>query len=68
MLHVRYDGRSVDVQISGARLRALRGSSDREVKRDAAALLGISPHLLADHVVDRPPRGALIVRPQAVYG
>jgi len=64
-LHIRHDGRSVDVDAAALGLNA--AMSDAQVKARAAAFLDINPRDLDDAVVDRTDT-ALIVRPAAIYG
>ena len=66
MIHVRFEGRSVDLS---ARVLSLRdGVSDGEVKAAVAEYFDVGAHRLDGYVVDRPDTGVLIVRPEAVYG
>jgi hypothetical protein len=66
MLHVRYDGRSFDVN---ERVFGLRfGMPDAEIKERVARHLEVGLGRLEDYVVDRRPNGDVIVRPEAVYG
>jgi len=66
MLHVRYDGRSFDVDERELGLRV--GMADAEIKQRVAGHLEMGVGLLAGYVVDRRPNGDVIVRPEAVYG
>ena len=66
MLHVRYNGRSFDMNERVFGLRA--GMSDAEVKERVARHLEVGLGRLEDYVVDRRPNGDVIVRPEAVYG
>lgn len=65
MLHVRYNGQSVDhpLETVGLELTA----TDSEVKSRIASLLDVAADKLRDFVVDRSPSG-FTVRPQAVFG
>ena len=66
MLHVRYNGRSFDMN---ARVFGLRvGMTDAEIKERVARHLEVGLGRLEDYVVDRRPNGDVIVRPEAVYG
>jgi hypothetical protein len=66
MIHVRYDGRSVDLD---PRLLALSDApSDREIARALARHLDLPADHFDLHVVDRRPNGSVVVRPEAVYG
>jgi len=66
VLHVRFDGRSLDVPLGelGVGLR----SGDREVKHALACHLDVSEAALRDYTVDRHATGNLTVRPEAVFG
>jgi hypothetical protein len=66
MLHVRYSGRSFDMN---ERVFGLRfGMTDAEIKERVARHLEVGLGRLEDYVVDRRPNGDVIVRPEAVYG
>lgn len=66
MIHVRFEGRSLDFS---ERDLGLNGkSSDREIKERVARHLEVGLSRLEDYVVDRAPSGNVIVRPEAVYG
>ena len=66
MLHVRTEGRSLDLD---PRLLDLS-----DLQRDPDLRLALARHLdlPADHfdlhVIDRRPNGTVVVRPEAVYG
>jgi hypothetical protein len=66
VLHVRFEGRSVDIPLAG--LDVGPGSSDREIKRALARYLEIPEAKLRDYTVDRHETGNLTVRPEAVFG
>ena len=66
MVHVRYDGRSVD--LSEAALRVNTGMSDAEIKEHVARHFDVGARQLDFYVVDRTPNGDMVVRPEAVYG
>ena len=66
MVHVRFDGRSYDIQERELELKT--GLSEREIKQRVARHLDVDVTRLADHVVDWIGNGNLIVRPEAVYG
>jgi hypothetical protein len=66
MVHVRYEGRSYDVDEGALRL-AVR-VSDREIKRRLAVHLDVRGDAFDRYVVDRRPSGDVVVRPEAVYG
>lgn len=66
MVHVRYNGRSVDLNERDLELTA-RMSND-EIKERVARHLEIEPRRLNGYVVDRTSRGNIVIRPEAVYG
>lgn len=66
MLHVRYAGRSVDIPLDD--LDVGRQSSDRQIKKAAAAYLDLSARDLSGYVIDRHQTDNLTIRPEAVYG
>lgn len=66
MVHIRYEGRSVE--LSEAQLSIHAGMSDAEIKERVARRTGAGAEQLEFYVVDRTPNGDLVVRPEAVYG
>ena len=64
MIHVRFEGRSLDVRTLGL----ARSHSDVDLKRHLARHLDVCPERLENHVVDRRPGGTVVVRPEALYG
>ena len=66
MLHVCFEGRSLDLDVRT--LRLTESCSDADLKRHLARHLDVRPERLEDYVVDRRPSGATVVRPEAVYG
>jgi hypothetical protein len=66
MVHIRFDGRSLDVAERTLELRD--GMSAAEIKERVARHLDVDARRLRDYVVDRIPNGNVIVRPEAVYG
>ena len=66
MVHIRFEGRSYD--ITEAQLGVTAGMNDTAVKERLAQHLDVSQVQLQSYVVDRRPRGDLIIRPEAVYG
>lgn len=66
MVHVRFEGRSYDVQENRLGLKASDNNTD--IKRRVAEHLDVRAERLRDYVVDRTPDGHLIIRPEAVYG
>ncbi|MFN6515078.1 MAG: hypothetical protein RMY29_011315 [Nostoc sp. CreGUA01] len=66
MVHIRFEGRSVDVVETQLGITA--SMSDMVVKEQVARHLDVNSDRLSAYVVDRRPSGDLIVRPEAVYG
>ncbi|HEV3079827.1 MAG TPA: hypothetical protein VGY66_08615 [Gemmataceae bacterium] len=66
VVHIRFDGRSLDIPQS--ELDVGVASSDGEIKRALARYLEVSETKLRDYVVDRHDTGNLTVRPEAVFG
>lgn len=66
MIHVRFEGRSYDVQENTLGLGKM--ANDRQVLETLAHFLEVDTRKFRHYVVDRRPSGAVIVRPEAVYG
>ncbi|MFN6564344.1 MAG: hypothetical protein RMY28_031750 [Nostoc sp. ChiSLP01] len=66
MVHIRFEGRSVDVVETQLGITA--SMNDMAVKEQVARHLDVNSDRLSAYVVDRRPSGDLIVRPEAVYG
>lgn len=66
VLHVRFDGRSLDIPMND--LDVGPRSDDRAIKRALARHLEVPEAKLDDYVVDRHETGNLTVRPDAVFG
>ena len=66
MVHIRFEGRSVDV--AEAQLGIVTGMNDVAVKERVSRHLEVNANRLSTYVVDRRPSGDLIIRPEAVYG
>jgi hypothetical protein len=66
VLHVRFDGRSLDVPL--VEIGVGTASQDREIKRALAQHLQVTERTLHDYTVDRHETGNLTVRPEAVFG
>jgi hypothetical protein len=66
VLHVRFDGRSLDIPLGD--LDVGTASGDREIKRALARHLEVAKSALRDYTVDRHETGNLTVRPEAVFG
>jgi len=65
-LHLRYEGRSLDIPLEDLDVGTL--SSDRDVKQALAGYLDMPVGKLRYYVVDRHQTGNMTVRPQAVFG
>ena len=67
MVHIRFEGRSIDACRSPTRSRGQHERSGSQ--RASGAALGCERRdRLSDYVLDRRPSGDLIIRPEAVYG
>jgi hypothetical protein len=66
VIHVRFEGNSLDVPL--AKLDLGKAPSDADIKRALARYLDISEAKLRDCVVDRHETGNVTVRPEAVFG
>jgi hypothetical protein len=66
LIHIRFEGRSLDVPLSNLDVGPLPG--DGEVKQAVAQYLEVPASRLRDYVVDRHETGNLTVRPEAVFG
>ncbi|MEH1935764.1 MAG: hypothetical protein V7L14_19105 [Nostoc sp.] len=66
MVHIRFEGRSVDVPETQLGIAA--GMNDVAVKECVARHLDVNSDRLSVYVIDRRPSGDLIIRPEAVYG
>jgi hypothetical protein len=64
-LHVRFAGRSVDLELTTLNLRP--DASDHDIRLALARHFDCSPAVLDDYVIQRDPQ-AIIVRPVAIYG
>ncbi len=65
-IHVRFEGNSFDLE--GRVLNLNLGASDRDITAHLARYLEVDVGRFRHYVVDRRPNGAVIVRPEAVYG
>ena len=66
MLHVRFEGRSLDVPLSD--LDVGRLSTDDQIRQALAVYLDVPVQKFRDYVIDRHETGNLTVRPQAIFG
>lgn len=65
-LHVRFDGRSIDVPLND--LDVGQFSNDVEIKHAVAGYLDVPVKKFNHYTVDRHETGNLTVRPEAVFG
>ena len=65
MLHVRFDGRSEELPL--ATLNLDRQATDAEIKRALCAYFDRPARSFERHVIVRHS-GAIVVRPEAIYG
>lgn len=66
VLHVRFDGRSVDVPLSELDIGLT--STDQQVRLATAQFLKVSSNALRDYVIDRHETRNMTIRPEAVFG
>jgi hypothetical protein len=66
MLHVRFDGRSLDLAFYVLDVGDL--STDGEIRLALARYLDVNPQRLAPYVIERHANGNITVRPEAVFG
>ena len=66
MVHIRFEGRSYDLNES--QLGVTASMNDNAVKERLAQHFDVHLNRFQSYVVDRRPSGDLIVRPEAVYG
>ncbi|GBE95220.1 hypothetical protein [Nostoc cycadae] len=66
MVHIRFEGRSVDV--AERQLGIVAQMNDVAVKEQVARHLDVNSDRLSAYIVDRRSSGDLIIRPEAVYG
>ncbi|HEY9629946.1 MAG TPA: hypothetical protein V6C84_21855 [Coleofasciculaceae cyanobacterium] len=66
MVHIRFEGRSLD--ITETQLGITTGMNDVAVKEQVSRHLDVNTNRLSTYVIDRRPSGDLIIRPEAVYG
>lgn len=65
-LHIRFEGRSLDIPLSDLDVGTL--SADREIKQALAVYLDVAVGKFRNYVVDRHETGNLTIRPEAVFG
>jgi hypothetical protein len=66
MIHVRQDGRSLDLQATHVKITA--EMSDEAIRQAVARHVDVALDAFEDLVVDRRPSGDIVLRPEAVYG
>ncbi|MGK7904381.1 MAG: hypothetical protein AB4352_23800 [Hormoscilla sp.] len=66
MVHVRFEGRSVDV--TERQLGVTQDMNDIAVKERLAQHFDVARDRFNSYVIDRRTSGDMIVRPEAVYG
>ena len=73
MIHIRFEGRSLEVNESQLGMPTFRAPSltsfnDQQIKERLARFLDVPTRRLQDYVLDWRPNGTLVLRPEAVYG
>lgn len=68
MIHVRFEGRSYDIDERDLRSALRSAPTDADVRASLAGHFDVAPARLDDYIIERRPNGDLIVRPEAVYG
>jgi hypothetical protein len=68
MIHVRFEGRSIDLDERTLNISTTVTIGDAELKHRLAGYLDVAISRFDYHVVDRRPNGDLVIRPEAVYG
>jgi hypothetical protein len=66
VLHVRFEGRSLDVALVDLGVSAR--SNERDVRRAVARYLDVPERKLAAYVVEWHATGNATIRPEAVFG
>ncbi|NJL64876.1 MAG: hypothetical protein HC903_27550 [Methylacidiphilales bacterium] len=66
MVHIRFEGRSYDMQEAQVNLNA--AMNDSTIKQRLAQHFDVNLNRFETYVIDRRPSGDLIIRPEAVYG
>ncbi|HZO92113.1 MAG TPA: hypothetical protein VFB38_27595 [Chthonomonadaceae bacterium] len=66
MVHVRFEGRSFD--LNERQLEVTPEMTDAEIKERLARFFDVEHSRFVSYVIDRAPNGNLIIRPEAVYG
>ena len=66
MVHIRFEGKSRDVEEVALDLE--EGARERRVREAVARFLDVDLDRVRDLVVERTPGGEILVRPEAVFG
>lgn len=66
MVHIRFEGRSYD--LAENQLGIAAGMGDKAIKERLAQHFDVKGYRFESYILDPPPSGDLIVRPEAVYG
>ena len=66
MLHLRFEGRSYDLNENQLNIKT--DMNDSQIKDRLAGYLDVRANRLENYVIDRPNTGNIIIRPEAVYG
>jgi hypothetical protein len=66
MVHIRFEGRSYDVQ--EMKIGVVAAMQDTQIFDQLAQHFDVNRARFDAYVVDRSPSGDLIIRPEAVYG
>jgi hypothetical protein len=66
MVHIRFEGRSYDIQEGQINLNV--SMNDSAIKQRLAQHFDVNLNRFETYVIDRRPSGDLIIRPEAVYG
>ncbi|BAZ29999.1 hypothetical protein NIES4074_24480 [Cylindrospermum sp. NIES-4074] len=66
MVHIRFEGRSYDLNESQIGLTA--NMNDTTIKQRLAQHFEVPLNRFESYIIDRRPSGGFIVRPEAVYG
>lgn len=66
MIHIRFEGRSYDIQEKDLGLE--KSMNDNAIKQKLAQHFDVAINSFDYYVIDRRANGDLIVRPEAVYG
>jgi len=68
MIHVRFEGRSHDLDERELHLESRSIPTESDIIRMLASHFDVTVARFDGYIVERRPNGDLIVRPEAVYG